>query len=80
MAPRDDIDRREFLASAAAGMALTIVPRHVLGGPGHTAPSDKLTLACIGCGTQGIREMLRRAVSISVRQPSSAFSERAPRC
>ena len=59
MAPRDDIDRREFLASAAAGMALTIVPRHVLGGPGHTAPSDKLTLAYIGCGTQGIREMLR---------------------
>src|SRR5512137_1504102 len=59
MAPRDDIDRREFLASAAAGMALTIVPRHVLGGPGYTAPSDKLTLAYIGCGTQGIREMLR---------------------
>ena len=56
---RDDIDRREFLASAAAGMAFTIVPRHVLGGPGHTAPSDKLTLAYIGCGTQGIREMLR---------------------
>ncbi len=59
MAPRDGIDRREFLASAAAGMALTIVPRHVLGGPGHTSPSDKLTLAYIGCGTQGIREMLR---------------------
>ena len=35
MAPRDDIDRREFLASAAAGMALTIVPRHVLGGREH---------------------------------------------
>jgi predicted dehydrogenase len=59
MAPRDDIDRREFLASAAAGMALSIVPRHVLGGPGFTAPSDKLTLGYIGCGTQGIRELLR---------------------
>jgi hypothetical protein len=59
MAPEDDVDRREFLASAAAGLALTIVPRHVLGGPGYTAPSDRLTLAYIGCGTQGIREMLR---------------------
>jgi hypothetical protein len=57
--PRDDIHRREFLASAAAGLAFTIVPRHVLGGPGYTAPSDKLTLAYIGCGTQGIRELLR---------------------
>jgi predicted dehydrogenase len=59
MAPKDDLDRREFLASTAAGLALTIVPRHVLGGPGYTAPSDKLTLAYIGCGTQGTREMLR---------------------
>jgi len=59
MAPNGDPDRREFLATAAAGLALTIVPRHVLGGPGYTAPSDKLTLAYIGCGTQGIRELLR---------------------
>jgi hypothetical protein len=59
MAPKDDVDRREFLASAAAGLAFTIVPRHVLGGQGHTAPSDKLTLAYVGCGTQGTRELLR---------------------
>jgi len=59
MQPKDDVDRREFLATAASGLALTIVPRHVLGGTGYTAPSDKLTLAYIGCGTQGIREMLR---------------------
>ena len=56
---KDDINRREFLAPAAAGLALTIVPRHVLGGPGYVAPSDKITLAYIGCGTQGTREMLR---------------------
>jgi len=50
--------RREFIGSAAkASLALTIVPRHVLGGPGYIAPSDKLTLAYIGCGTQGMREM-----------------------
>jgi hypothetical protein len=60
MAPTDDINRREFLTSAAAGVAaFSIVPRHVLGGPGRVAPSDKITMAYIGCGTQGIRELLR---------------------
>ena len=52
------INRREFLGSAAAAsVAFTVVPRHVLGGPGYVAPSDKLTLGYIGCGTQGLREM-----------------------
>jgi hypothetical protein len=31
----------------------------VLGGPGFIAPSDKLNLAYIGCGTQGMREMIQ---------------------
>ena len=52
-----NINRRKFLKASAAGMAVTVVPRHVLGGPGHTAPSDQLTMAYIGCGTQGLREM-----------------------
>ena len=53
------IDRRKFIKTAATGaLALTIVPRHVLGGPNYVAPSDKLTLAYVGCGTQGIREIL----------------------
>jgi hypothetical protein len=52
------INRREFLGSAAAAsVAFTVVPRHVLGGSGYVAPSDKLTLGYIGCGTQGLREM-----------------------
>ncbi|MGE5420671.1 MAG: Gfo/Idh/MocA family protein [Chloroflexota bacterium] len=52
------LNRREFLGSAAAAsMAFTVMPRHVIGGPGYVPPSDKLTLAYIGCGTQGIREM-----------------------
>jgi len=59
MSGKEKLNRREFLAPAAAGAALTLVPRHVLGGPGYTPPSDKITLAYIGCGTQGIREMLR---------------------
>ena len=53
------IDRRKFIKTAATGaLALTIVPRHVLGGPNYVAPSDKLTLAYVGCGTQGMREIL----------------------
>src|SRR5512136_43107 len=53
-----DLNRREFLAGAAATAAtFTIVPRRVLGGTGFVAPSDKITLACIGFGTQAIREL-----------------------
>ena len=32
---------------------LTIVPRHVLGGPGQTPPSAKLNIAGVGVGGQG---------------------------
>ena len=54
-----EIDRRRFLERAAgAAAAFTIVPRHVLGGPQFVAPSDKVNLAYIGLGTQGIRELL----------------------
>ena len=58
MATKGKINRREFLGSAAAAsLALTVVPRNVLGGAGFVAPSDKMTLGYIGCGTQGLREM-----------------------
>jgi len=49
-------NRRKFLASAAATAAFTIVPRHVLGAP-FVPPSDKTTMAHIGMGTQGFREL-----------------------
>ena len=46
--------RREFLHGAAgAAAAFTIVPRHVLGGAGVTAPSGKLNIAIIGVGGRG---------------------------
>ena len=35
------------------GGGATIVPRHVLGGPGFVAPSDKVNVAIIGAGGQG---------------------------
>ncbi len=67
MTPKSDISRRDFLAPAAAGLALTLVPRHVLGGRGYVAPSDKITLAYIGCGTQGTRELLRMTANPDVQ-------------
>jgi predicted dehydrogenase len=56
--PPRSLSRREFmLTGGAAATAFTIVPRHVLGGTGYVAPSEKITLACIGFGTQAIREI-----------------------
>lgn len=53
------MNRRKFVELAAASaIGFTIVPRHVLGGKNYVAPSDKITLAYIGVGTQGIRELL----------------------
>ena len=53
------LNRRKFIGGlSSAALALTIVPRHVLGGSGFIAPSDKITLAYIGTGTQGLRELL----------------------
>src|SRR4051812_24162906 len=49
--------RQLMLTGGAAATAFTIVPRHVLGGAGFIAPSEKITLACIGFGTQAIREI-----------------------
>ena len=45
--------RRTFLGGAAAMAAATIVPRHVLGGPGNTPPSAKINVAAIGIGGMG---------------------------
>lgn len=46
--PSQSLSRRKFLQRAAAATAFTIVPRHVLGGPGRKAPNDKLNIAGVG--------------------------------
>jgi predicted dehydrogenase len=59
------INRRGFIGSLAAGAAAsacstattTIVPRHVLGGPGYRPPSDMILLAQVGCGLQAQRQV-----------------------
>ena len=46
-----DQSRRKFLRqSALAAAAMTIIPRHVLGGKGFVAPSDKINIGFIGTG------------------------------
>jgi predicted dehydrogenase len=48
--------RRHFVATtASAAAAAAIVPRHVLGGPRFVAPSDKVNIAIIGAGGQGLQ-------------------------
>ena len=44
------LSRRQFLHAGAATAALHVVPRHVLGGAGETAPSGKVDLAAVGVG------------------------------
>jgi predicted dehydrogenase len=46
--------RRDFIKAAAVTAAgFMIVPRHVLGGKGFLAPSDKLVIAAVGVGGKG---------------------------
>jgi predicted dehydrogenase len=51
------VNRRQFVAGAAAAAAVTIVPRHVLGGPGQTPPSGKLNVAGVGVGGMGFGDI-----------------------
>jgi predicted dehydrogenase len=47
------ISRKKFLGNfALAAAGISIVPRHVLGGSGYTAPSDRIHLGYIGTGRQ----------------------------
>jgi predicted dehydrogenase len=54
------LSRRNFLAqTATAALGFSIVPRNVLGGAGYVPPNDKVNVAFIGVGSQGLRVMLR---------------------
>jgi len=49
-----DRSRRAFLgATGGLTLSFTIVPRHVLGGSGFIAPSDRINVASIGVGGMG---------------------------
>ena len=71
--------RRRFLQTTATAMAATIVAPHVLGGPRHVAPSDKVNVALVGAGGQGrtnMRALFREpdAQVIAVADPIEQFS------
>lgn len=56
---KQSLSRRKFLRqAAAAAVGFSIVPRRVLGGAGYVPPSDKVNIAFIGVGSQGLRVML----------------------
>jgi hypothetical protein len=54
---RTEVSRRDFIGAAAAVAAVTIVPRHVLGGRGRMSASEKLNIAGIGVGGRGASDI-----------------------
>ena len=51
-----EFSRRSFIKKSGTVLAgISIVPRYVLGGQGHVPPSEKMSIAYIGLGSQGIR-------------------------
>ena len=80
------LTRRDFVADAsklaagaiAAGGFPTIVPRHVLGGPGFTPPSALLNIAIVGVGGMGSgnAEALASQNLVAFCDVDSAYMER----
>lgn len=67
MTERDALTRRRFLERTAATTAATLVARHVVGGPRYVAPSDRISVAYVGCGTQGLRQLMPALESPDLR-------------
>jgi predicted dehydrogenase len=87
MSKEKDLTRREFVANAgtatlgamAAASAPLILPRRVLGGTGHRAPSDTANLAVVGFGSMGSQNALALAQTEhigAVCDVDLAYSER----
>jgi predicted dehydrogenase len=55
------LTRRNFLKTSAAAAAAvgfpTVIPASALGLDGHTAPSNRITIGCVGVGGQGTSNM-----------------------
>lgn len=53
------ISRRDFMNRAgAAAVTVNVVPAHILGRTRSVAASEKVRVACIGVGSQGLRVMM----------------------
>jgi hypothetical protein len=66
---KNKMSRRDFISTGAAAVgALTVIPSHVFaaGKQGQVAPSDRIRMLHIGCGTQGLAEVRRLLKSPSI--------------
>jgi len=66
------MNRRTFLgaaaaAGAAASAAVSVVPRRVLGGTPHVPPSETIHVGYVGCGTQGLRNLMDALPNKNIR-------------
>ncbi len=72
--------RRQFLKTAAGAVTtFTILPRHILGGPKFVPPSERVNVAMIGVGGQGIvnlRQLLQfdDVQVVAIADPAERFS------
>jgi len=57
MTSKPVLSRRRFLGTTATVTGISLVPRAVLGGPGAVPPSERLNVAIIGTGGQGITNL-----------------------
>ncbi|MBL7219169.1 MAG: Gfo/Idh/MocA family oxidoreductase [Phycisphaerae bacterium] len=80
---RTELSRRRFVGQLAAAGVFSIVPRHVLG-RGQTPPSEKLNVACIGCGGMGgndVRNMESQNIvalcDVDARRAAETFKRHA---
>jgi predicted dehydrogenase len=75
-----EVSRREFVADAGKlALGAMIVPRHVLGGAGHQAPSDALNVAVVGFGGMGSNNALVLAQTeniVAICDADFAYAER----
>lgn len=59
MNKRQKTSRRSFIKNAAmTGIAINLVPSGLLSGGGRKAPGERLNIALVGCGTQGIKMLI----------------------
>ena len=60
---KPESSRRKFIKQSVIASSVLIVPRHVLGGVGFTAPSDQLVIAAIGAGGKGKSDIKNASVN-----------------
>lgn len=71
--------RQFFKTTATAVTAFNLLPRHVLGGPRFVPPSEKVNVALVGAGGQGISNMralmrLNDVQITAIADPAELFS------